>query len=327
MTMPSKRTWVDYKEVKAKVSMKMILEHYGLLDQLTRKGDKLLGACPIHKGTNKNQFSVTVSKNAFKCFSGHCGAGGNILDFVAAMDGVDIHEAAVRTADWFSVGSETQKKAPSKAKRSKKGKDTKAEPKGASTGQNKAQGKPAKEGEGNPPLKFELKNLDAEHAYLKERGLTPETIKRFGLGYCSKGMMAGRIAIPIHNEKGELVAYAGRLVNASEISEENPKYKLPPNFVKSKVLFNLHRVKDQAKGRILVVVEGFFDVFKLYQEGIANVVAIMGSSMSEEQEKLILETVGEDGQVELRFDDDEAGGTCAKETFFKLGKRMWIKTK
>ena len=63
----------------------------------------------------------------------------------------------------------------------------------------------------NVPLKFRLDKLERSHPYLTEqRGLTPETIVDFGIGYCSKGMMADRIAIPIHNVKGEVVAYAGR---------------------------------------------------------------------------------------------------------------------
>jgi DNA primase len=60
----------------------------------------------------------------------------------------------------------------------------------------------------NTPLKFALKNLDASHPYMIERGFTPETVAHFGLGYCAKGIMASRIPIPIHNERGELVAYA-----------------------------------------------------------------------------------------------------------------------
>jgi DNA primase len=56
-----------------------------------------------------------------------------------------------------------------------------------------------------------LKDLDRQHPYLTERGLTMETIIDFALGYCAKGMMAGRIAIPIHNVEGKVVAYAGRI--------------------------------------------------------------------------------------------------------------------
>ena len=325
--MPSKQKWVDFKEVKSKVTMEMTLEHYGFLDQLTRKGDKLVGVCPIHKGSNKSQFSVTPSKNIFKCFSGHCGVGGNVLDFVAAMEDTDIRGAAIILAEWFNIEPRKRTQDAQRAGKSQKGSTDQDDKKKPVNGENKAVTGQEKEGEANPPLKFELKTLHSEHSYLKERELSPGTIKHFGIGYCSRGMMAGRIAIPIHNEKGDLVAYAGRLVDDEKISEEDPKYKLPPNFLKSLVVFNLHRAKGLAKDEGLIIVEGFFDVFDLYQEGIENVIAIMGSSLSEAQEKLILEAVGNDGKIEMRFDDDEAGIECAKETFLKLGKKVWVKTK
>ena len=325
--MPSKQKWVDFKEVKSKVTMEMALEHYGLLEQLTRKGDKLVGVCPIHEGSNKSQFSVTPSKNIFKCFSGHCGVGGNVLDFIAAMEDTDIRGAAIILAEWFDIEPRKRTQDSERADKGRKdstGQDDKEKP---VNGENEAVTGQQKEGEANPPLKFELKTLDTDHSYLKDRGLSPGTIKHFGIGYCSKGMMAGRIAIPIHNEKGDLVAYAGRLVDDEKISEENPKYKLPPNFLKSLVVFNLNRAKDLAKEQGLIIVEGFFDVLGLYQEGVENVIAIMGSSLSEAQEKLMLEVVGNDGKIELCFDDDEAGIECAKETFLKLGKKVWVKIK
>ena len=65
----------------------------------------------------------------------------------------------------------------------------------------------------NPPLGFELKDLDAEHPYLLSRGLTPETIQHFGLGFCSRGLLKDRVAIPLHDMAGALVGYAGRVVD------------------------------------------------------------------------------------------------------------------
>ena len=91
---------------------------------------------------------------------------------------------------------------------------------------------------------------------MEQRGLTLETIIDFGLGFCSKGMMADRIAIPIQNVKGEVVAYAGRF--PGEPAEDTPKYKLPQGFRKSQELYNIDRaIKEQ--GHALVIVEGFFD--------------------------------------------------------------------
>jgi DNA primase len=82
-----------------------------------------------------------------------------------------------------------------------------------------------------------LHKLQADHPYLAERGLTPETIEAFGVGFCGKGMMADRIAIPIHNPDGLIVAYAGRW--PGEPPDGTPKYKLPQGFRKSLELFNI----------------------------------------------------------------------------------------
>jgi DNA primase len=85
------------------------------------------------------------------------------------------------------------------------------------------------------------------------------------------------------------------------------KYKLPTGFHKSLVVFNLHRAKEHAKDAGLIVVEGFFDALRLWQAGFRNVVALMGSTMSEEQEALIVSTVGPEGKATLMLDEDEAG--------------------
>jgi hypothetical protein len=130
----------------------------------------------------------------------------------------------------------------------------------------------------NPPLKFTFKHLDTKHHYLtQERGLKDATIDAFGLGYhAGKGIMHERVVIPIHNEAGELVAYAGRTLG--DPPEGVGKYNFPPQFKKSLVLFNLHRAREYAREG-LIVVEGFFTVFEFWQRGRQNVVALMGSSM------------------------------------------------
>ena len=116
--------------------------------------------------------------------------------------------------------------------------------------------------------------MQREHPYLtQERGLTLETIIDFGLGYFTgqKGMMVGRIVIPINNVKGEVVAYAGRWPGEPP-DKDTPKYKLPPNFKKMQELFNLDRAVKEPAVKPLVIVEGFFDVIKLHQHGYRKVV-------------------------------------------------------
>jgi DNA primase len=299
--MKGKTKWVDFQKLKEQISMEMILEHYGLLDELTRKGDKLTGKCPLHEGSNPNQFSASLSKNAYQCFSGHCGAKGNILDFVSKKEGVGVREAALKIAEWFSVESERPKKSPGPAKDGKK--DNLPEKKQ------------------NQPLTFGLRNVDSGHEYLRTRGISRETAEHFGVGYYDgKGMMKGRIVIPIHSKNGELVAYAGRVVDDDTISETNPRYRLPEGFLKSMEIFNLHRVSKA--GDRATLVEGFFGVLKLHELGITDGIAIMGSFMSPEQEELIAERFG---CVTVMMDGDEAGRKAQEDIVKKLSRRLFVR--
>ena len=143
------------------------------------------------------------------------------------------------------------------------------------------------------------------------------------MGYCAKGLIKGRIAIPIHNAQGELVAYAGRF--PGEPPNGEGKYKLPAGFHKALVVFNLHRAKEQAQRDGLILVEGFFDCIRLWQAGLHNTVALMGSSLAPEQEKRIVETVGRNGKVALLFDEDEAGWACRVDVLSRLAPQVYMK--
>ena len=307
--MKSKSEWVDFKEIKEKVSMEDILRHCGLLKGLRRKENELVGFCPIHdeKRQNKGCFCANTTKNMWHCFS--CGAGGNVLDFVSSMKGVDIRQAGLLIQKWFGIISGEDRKLTKEKEEIErpKRKEKEAEPEEAA----------------NPPLTFELKTLDSKHAYLKERGLKKETIKEFGLGYCKRGLMERRVVIPIHNEKGELIAYAGRY--PGDPPEGELEYELPPKFKESLVVFNLNRVKDMGEDKGLILVEDFFDVFNLWQAGCKNVVALMGTSMSDEQERLIVEAVGEKGKVTLMFDSDESGKSVSRDGLARLVSQVYVK--
>ena len=99
-----KKDWVDFQAVKAAVTMQMVLDHYGV-NGLKRFGEDLRGPCPIHRGNiNTKHLSVNPSKNGFKCFASSCGARGNVLDFVAAMEHCTVRDAALKLQDWFKVG-------------------------------------------------------------------------------------------------------------------------------------------------------------------------------------------------------------------------------
>jgi DNA primase len=316
----SKIPFVDFRAVRAALTMERVLEHYGLIHQFKRSGDSLSGPCPIHKGENPTQFRISIKKNVWNCFS-ECKNGGNVLDFIARMENVSIHAAAHKAIEWFRLDPGTV--TPDASGEDRDGGE-------APPRKEAPQPKPPKPTQSAPensapnkPLKFRLDKLDRESPYLKERGLTPETIIDFGIGFCAKGMMADRIAIPISNPQGEVVAYAGRCVGDPQ--GDSSKYKLPQGFRKSLELYNIDRAAKEPKDRPLVIVEGFFDCMKLHQNGCRKVVALMGSTLSAAQEELIRKHTDRNSQVVVMLDEDEAGRAGREDIAVRLSKFCFVK--
>ena len=173
-------------------------------------------------------------------------------------------------------------------------------------------------------LGFTLDNLDGSHPYLAERGLSAETIAHFGIGYCPKGIMAGRIAIPIHNAAGQIVANAGRWPGTPEEGKE--KYRLPGKFKKTLEVFNYHRAALEPDTSPLVIVEGFFGVMHLWQLGIRRVLACMGWHMSERQEELISKQVTPESRIVLMLDNDEAGNAARQKIAPRLAEHCFVRS-
>jgi len=313
----SKTKFVDFKAVKAAITMEQLLVHYNILDQFKRTGDSLNGPCPIHKGSNPTQFRVSTTKNIWNCFS-DCEHGGNTLDFITKMEKCSIHAAALKAIEWFNLDPEAMTASDDKAEAAEP-KSSAPAPKPATTPKFTPENNVP-----NAPLKFRLDKLERTHPYLTEqRGLTPETIVDFGIGFCSKGMMADRIAIPIHNAKGEVVAYAGRFVG--EPPEGTPKYKLPAGFRKSQELFNIDRASKEPGDRPLVIVEGFFDAMKLHQHGCRKVVALMGSTLSSAQEELIRQHTNSQSHVIVMLDENDAGKAGREDIACRLSKFCFVR--
>jgi len=249
---------------------------------------------------NSPSFSANLKRGIFQCFG--CGAKGNVLEFAALMektdpkDGSALHEVALKLQKQFcpEFGEQLSPTKPAPPQ--------KAEPKDE---------RPVVV---NQPLDFELKGLDAEHPYLIGRGFTPETIRHFGIGYCGRGMLKTRVAIPLHNADGKLVGYAGRVVDDSMITEDNPRYRFPGKrekdgtvfeFRKTLFLYNGFRIKAPVDN--LIIVEGFTGVWWLNQNGLPSVVATMGADCSERQAELIVSLVKPNGKVWIAPDGDAAG--------------------
>ena len=316
--------WVSFEEVKIQVRMADVLAHYGLMQGTTEKpskhGRELRLRCPFHEDATPS-LSINAETGKFHCFG--CNAkGGDIFDFVVAKEDITAgdrtksrRQAALLIQDWFGVES-TAAPAP----------QTQAPAENSAPVEDVTPPKEATEEEVNPPLKFAFKHLETRHPYLtQDRGLKEATIDAFGLGYhAGKGIMSGRTVIPVHNERGELVAYAGRWPADAGWPEGTDKYHLPPGFRKSKLLFNLHRAREHATEG-LIVVEGFFTVCEFWQRGRKNVVALMGSAMSAEQERLIVETVGPKGRVLLALDNDEAGRKGSEDARNRLSSQVFVR--
>jgi len=306
--------WVSFQTVKEAVSMEMVLARYGVtLRRLS--ATSLRGDCPLPSHSSPvsiQSFAVQTAKNTWYCHSASCNdarggkRGGSIIDFVAAMEGCTIREAALKLQSWFTINSASPSESvsfpPKPAGRSEDGNGDKSDESVVLV---------------NKPLRFALEGIDWSHPYLTERGIARETAFHFGVGgFSGKGSMTGRVVIPIQNERGELVAYAGRAIGG-----EKPKYKLPANFKKSLELFNLHRAIEAASDplRSVILVEGFFDVMKIYQAAYRRVVAMMGSSLSPAQEELLIKHFE---SVIVMLDGDRAGRRASDDCLLRLGKRM-----
>jgi DNA primase len=319
---------IDFEELKARADFRAVLDHYGLKVVGRREQAKI--HCPFHDD-ERPSCSVNLERGLFHCFS--CNEAGNVLDFVFRLEnregakaslrqaglaladicGIDLPDREDRRARQGGEATREQgvRRSPSRARVPR--------PKApAGAGDGATAGETSKR---NKPLGFEL-NLDPGHPYLKERGLTPELAAAFGLGLCRKGTMAGRIAIPIHDPEGRLVAYAGRWVGPlEELPEGKDKYELPGGFRKALELFNLNRVKSC---RHLVAVEGFFGAIRLHGRR-TPAVGLMGSHLSEEQVALLREHCPNLTHVTVMLDGDEPGRTAAIAVAGRLAEHWWVR--
>ena len=282
--------WVDFRVLKQSVGIEQVLGAYGV--KLQRVGhNQLRGRCPLPthgSQCSRQSFSVDTAKNVWACHSASCGklrqgrVGGNVLDLVAWLEGCSIREAALRLQEqgWGGRASDHQQL----------------------TSKGSSSPLPL------PRLGFSLRLHG--HPYLEERGVHPGTASWFGIGYYTgSGFLHHRVVFPIHDSEGQLVGYAGRSLDGGE-----PRYLFPPGFRKSQVVFNLHRAVREAAG-CAIVVEGFFDCLRVHQAGYHNVVALMGVTLSEVQEQLLLARFP---KLVLMLDGDEAGRRASQQLAARL---------
>jgi DNA primase len=312
-------TWINFKELRARLDFEQVLRHYSV--EVKRKGKQHHGYCPLpnHNGKkNSPSFSANLEKGIFQCFG--CGAKGNALEFAAMMEKVDPKDGTALR----EVALELQKRVCPEIENAPKPKAAQVPP--------KTEALKERPTVVNVPLDFELKGLDAKHPYLLNRKFTQETIDHFGLGFCSRGMLKDRVAIPLHDHDGKLIGYAGRVVDDSAITEDNPRYRFPGQrerdgkvfeFKKTLFLYNGFRFKTPLDD--LIVVEGFASVWWLFQNSVAHTVATMGADCSERQAGLIVSLVKPMGRVWMMPDGNEAGERCALAILRQVSPHRFVR--
>jgi DNA primase len=304
-----------------------IEEVVGQYVKLTQKGRNLLGLCPFHADTSPS-FTVAPDKGIFHCFG--CGAGGNVFSFLMQYHRLSFPEAVQELARRYGIPLALKELGPEGAQQAKK-RTTAYEANAAAAAFYAAtlassEGKPGRD-------------------YLAKRGLTPEVIRAFKLGYApdswdalrrhfqSRGLSlelgqevgllmprAGggfydrfrhRIIFPIFDRQSRVIAFGGRIIGAGE-----PKYLNSPEsllYSKGRTLYGLPQAADALRATgVALVVEGYLDLIALQVKGIGNVLATLGTALTREQVRL-LKSVAE--RVVLVYDGDAAGAKAMKRAF------------
>ncbi|WP_226526410.1 DNA primase [Metabacillus niabensis] len=292
--------------------------------QLKKQGRNYFGLCPFH-GEKSPSFSVSADKQIFHCFG--CGAGGNVFSFLIQHEGYSFIEAAQHLADKAnielpSISSLEQGTGPAISKDSEKMIE-------------------AHELLKKFYHHLLVNTKEGQHAldYLLSRGFTKDIIDTFEIGYSldswdfvkkflekrgftlslmeEAGLLVkksnsneeffdrfrNRIMFPIMDHHGNTIAFSGRV-----LGDEKPKYLNSPEtkiFNKSKLLYNFHRARVHIrKNQQVVLFEGFADVISSTRAGVEQAIATMGTSITEEQAKIIRRNVSE---VIICYDSDSAG--------------------
>ena len=282
---------------------------------LKRSGRNYFGLCPFHNEKSPS-FAVSPDKQIFHCFG--CGVGGNVIHFISKIEGINFRESIELLAERANI----------------------VLPKLENVGDNKTQELKEKIYQINKETAyFYHENLYKPTAkmaqeYVKKRKLNNSTLKEFLIGYSgnfnelynflkSKGFsdeailasdlvnkndrgqyidrFRHRLMFPIQDVRGRIIAFGGRVLDDSK-----PKYINSPEnlvYIKGRHLFGLYNAKKHDTKKILIV-EGYMDVISLHHRGITNVVASLGTAMTEAQGRLLRRS---SEQIVLGYDADGAG--------------------
>ncbi|MBN1943328.1 MAG: DNA primase [Phycisphaerae bacterium] len=316
-----------------------IVELVGQYVALKHKGREFVGLCPFHEDKNPSMY-VSPGKQIYKCFA--CGAGGNAAQFLMGYEKLSFPEAIRRLAERVNIPLPKD-----------------YAPETVADGMSKNDLAAVTEFAGGY-FQRQLREPAGRDAlgYAHSRGLSDETIERFGVGYAcdsweaflSAGRRKGfseeqmvaaglvrrregksgcydyfrqRLMFPIRDVTGRVVAFGGRALAA----DERAKYLNSPEgalFDKSSLLYGLAEARESiVQRRQAVVVEGYLDVILPHQTGVTNVVATLGTALTEGHVRLLGRYAPE---VVLVFDADQAGAAAAQRALeLFLAQRMHVR--
>ena len=238
--------------------------------QLRRRGDSLVGPCPVHGGDNPHAFVVNRTKNVWYCFTG-CGAGGDVIDLVRRLDGIGYRDALQALGCMSNVKTTTV-----------------ADPNPIAT-ERRFQ-----------PYTRQLW-LDPFSPWLRQKGISYETARRFQVGaYHGKGMLKRCVAIRIHDQHGNPLGYAGRRLDPEETCRYG-KWRFPPRLPKGDVLYGYHLAMKR-RPRTIAMTECPWGVLRLAQLHI-EAVALLGTTLTKRQQALLAPA----SRIVLLMDGDPAG--------------------
>jgi DNA primase len=312
------------KETIAKiVDAARIEEVVGDFVQLKRRGVNLIGVCPFHNEKTPS-FTVSIPKGIYKCFG--CGKAGNSISFIMEHEHFTYREALKYLAVKYNIEVEEKERTNEElVEESRK--------ESLYIINSYAQ---------NYFSDYLLNNEEGKNiglSYFVERGLRPETIETFKLGYCpaegdiftknaigsgyktellqqlglttqyNKDFFRGRILFPIHSVSGKVLGFGGRTLSADK---KIPKYINSPEteiYFKSKIVYGIYQARKAiTQHNECYLVEGYMDVISLFQSGIENVVASSGTSLTQDQVRLIKRYTS---NLTILYDGDSAGVKAA----------------
>jgi len=234
---------LDFAELKQRVSIEQVATWIGA--QLKPHGAQLRGPCPICKAGGDRAFVITPAKGCYYCF-GECRKGGDAIALVANIKHLSPKEAAEAIARQFA-GTRT------------------------ATVPDRSPQPITQEKGALKPLDY----LQSDHEAVRALGLSDETARAFAIGYAPRGILRGRVAVPIRDRAGVLLAYCG----IATTNEQSPRFLFPSNFDPASAIFNADRIAAGELNLLANVVQ----VLEAFQNGVENTVCFLTEGITAQQ--------------------------------------------